>query len=216
METKKKAVVFIDGNNLYHNLKSIYVKPGNLDLSKFINYICDHFKCSLQKVIYYNSKPDIREGKSKYYKHLSYMSKIGKIPKFKVKLRKLQTHSTWELKKESKKIIENLDLCASCSPIIKKFLEDKIGRVKMKEKGVDVLIVVDMIRLALIDNQEICCILVSGDADFIPALEILKEKGKDIFSASVTGGYSRNLRQKFPYFIVNRRNIMEHCLEKNN
>ena len=214
MKKEKEAVISIDGNNLYHNLKAMQIKPSDLDFQKFTNYIAKHFNCSIKKVLYYNSKPDIREGEAKYYRHMSYMSEIGKIPKFEVKLRKLQTSPTKEIQKEAREAIDELELCDTCSPIVKKFLEDSIGRVKMKEKGVDILLVVDMIDIAIINNEDIACILVSGDADFIPALDILKRKGKEVFTASVVKGYARNLRQKFPYLILNRKDITENCLKK--
>jgi len=210
----KEVIVLIDGNNLYHNLKVMHIKPSELDFDKFVKYICKHFDCSLKEAKYYNSIPDIREGKAKYYKHMSYMSEIGKIPKFILRLRKLQTSSTYELQKEKRAILENLELCNVCKPIMKKMCEDCIGRVKMKEKGIDVMIVVDMINAVLIDDKTIACILISGDGDFVPALEILKKKNREVFSASVVWGYARNLRQHFDCFIINKKGIIENCLKE--
>lgn len=46
------------------------------------------------------------------------------------------------------------------------------------EKGVDVNLAVDMIRLS--DIYDIC-ILVSGDQDFIPAVQLIKDKGKNVY-----------------------------------
>lgn len=209
----KEAVVLIDGNNLYHNLKAMHIKPSELDFNKFVNYICKHFNCSIKEARYYNSIPDIREGKAKYYKHMSYMSEIGKIPKFIVRLRKLQTSSTYELQKEKREILENLELCNVCNPIIKKMCEDCVGRVKMKEKGIDVMMVVDMINIALINNLDVVFILISGDGDFVPALDILKKRNKQVFSASVVWGYARNLRQHFDCFIINKKDLVENCLK---
>lgn len=165
--------------------------------------------------MYYNSKPDIREGKAKYYKHMSYMSTIEKIPRFVMRLRKLQTSSTWEVQKEKREILEGLEFCGVCKSIAKKMCEDCIGRVKMKEKGIDVMIVIDMINVAIIDNEDVCCILVSGDGDFVPALDILKKKEKQVFSASVINGYAYNLRKNFPCFIINRSDIVRDCLKTN-
>jgi len=210
----KEAILFIDGNNLYHNLKAMYVMPGEVDFGKFVDYICKYFGCSLKEARYYNFIPDIRESKAKYYKHMSYMSEIQKIPKFVMRLRKLQTSSTYEVQKEKREILETLELCNICKPIVKKMCEDCVGRVKMKEKGIDVMIVVDMINIAIVNNEDIVCILVSGDGDFVPALDILRRKDKEVFSASVVWGYARNLRQHFTCFVINKRDLIENCLKE--
>lgn len=46
------------------------------------------------------------------------------------------------------------------------------------EKGVDVNLAVDMIRLVDIYDS---CFLVSGDQDFLPALQLIKDKGKTVY-----------------------------------
>ena len=80
--------------------------------------------------------------------------------------------------------------------------------IKRKEKGIDVWIAVDILNLAVIDNKCDVCILVSGDADFIPALEIIKSKGKEILTAMTCLGYSRELIEKFPYFILKNETLL--------
>ena len=45
-----------------------------------------------------------------------------------------------------------------------------------EEKGVDTRIVTDMIKLALVDNFEVA-VLVSGDRDFVPVVELLTTRG---------------------------------------
>ena len=78
------------------------------------------------------------------------------------------------------------------------FLELKLGRLIIRnnvpiEKGIDVLITVDMIRYAR-NNAYDTAILVSGDGDFAPALKFLKEFGKHIENAYFSTGRSINLR----------------------
>ena len=43
----KKAIIFIDGNNLYHNIKQMKIKPSNLDFKKLVDFICKHFNLNL-------------------------------------------------------------------------------------------------------------------------------------------------------------------------
>ena len=43
---KRRAIIFIDGSNWYHNCKSM-IKPGKIDFTKLSKFICNHFKVSL-------------------------------------------------------------------------------------------------------------------------------------------------------------------------
>ena len=175
---KRKAIVFIDGSNWYHNSKAL-VKPGNIDFIKLSKFICEHFDLNLNEVRYYNSIPDIADGEEVYYKHIKFLEK---------------------LKKQG--IIVN-------TRKLKKIIKDKI----VIEKGVDVLISADMIKKSLVDKSCDVCILVSGDADFIPVMEIIKETKKEAISCSVLQGYARELLQgKFRYFILKKENL-DKCLK---
>lgn len=207
-----KAVIFIDGNNLYHNLKQMKIKPSNLDFEKFTRLISKHFNVELQEARYYNSVPTIRDGKDIYFSHLKFIDDLKKIPKFKVFTRKLQVHSTKELLKEKQELIESMDLCKSCKPIVEENLLGAIGNVKKKEKGVDIMIAIDIVEHAINKKTE-AIILVSGDADFIPALDLAKKNGIEIKSASLAKGYSRQLRDSFEFFAIGRNRIAEECLK---
>lgn len=193
----KEAILFIDGNNLYHNLKNMHLKPSDISFKKLISFIAKHFKCNIKDTYYYNSIPDIRDGQSTYYSHLSYMNSLEKQG-IKVHLRKLQSHSTKEHLKEKYEILDTLELCKNCKPIVKANCSDCIGSIKKKEKGVDVRMAIDMIKGA-IRNEYDFPIIFSGDADFIPAMELVKELKKDVFSVSLIRGYAREIRDKFPF-----------------
>jgi uncharacterized LabA/DUF88 family protein len=211
MNSGKQAIIFIDGNNLYHNLKQMKFKPGNLDFDKFAKIICEFFDVSLKEVRYYNSVPTLRDGKELYFSHLKFIDDLRKIPKFKAITRKLQVHSTKELLKEKKELIDSMDLCSVCKPIVEENILDTIGNVKKKEKGIDVKLAVDFIECAIEDN--LVLILVSGDADFIPALELAKKKGAEVFSSSLAKGYSKQLRENFKFFVIGKNKIMNECLK---
>lgn len=200
----EKAIVFIDGNNLYHNAKIMRMVPRPETISKMTEQICNYFKCEFKKAIYYNSIPSIDDGKDIYYNHLKFLDKIKALPKFEVKTRKLQRRSTAEIQAEKKQALCNLGLCETCKPIIENNCIDCVGTIDKKEKGVDMLIGIDMIHLSIIQNECDCCILVSGDADFIPAMELIQKNGKKVLSAFLTKGYSYDIRQKFEFFIMNR------------
>lgn len=176
---KRKAVIFIDGSNFYHNSKSIIDKPSNINLKKLSKLICDKYDLELRQIRYYNSVPDISDSEKVYYKHIEFLNSLEKEGTI-VKTRKLK----------------------------------KIKQLKIKiEKGVDVMIAADMIRETLVEKQCEVCILVSGDADFIPAMEIIKEVGYEVIVCCPQIGFSNELRQgKFRYFILKTEDL-KRCLK---
>jgi len=208
----KKAVIFIDGNNLYHNLKQMRIKPSNLNFKKLVDFICRVFKCDLQEVRYYNSMPTLRDGKELYFSHLGFLDDLRKIPKFTILTRKLQVHSTKELLKEQQDLINSMELCERCKPVVEENLLDAIGNVKKKEKGIDVLLSVDLVEYA-IKNKAETLIVFSGDADFVPAMKLAQENKAEILSISLAKGYSLDLRNNFKFFAIGKNRIMESCLK---
>ena len=58
-----------------------------------------------------------------------------------------------------------------------------------------------------------CCILITGDADFIPAMQVIKDAKKEAITASVITGYSRELMNgRFRYLILGKRDLLTKCL----
>ncbi|MFC1682338.1 NYN domain-containing protein [Nanoarchaeota archaeon] len=175
---KKRAIVFYDGNNWYHNLRHT-IKPSKIDLQKLAKFICDHFNLELIEIVYYNSIPDIKNNEKVYYKHQEFLSELRK-QKIIVKTRKL--------KEISKKNIQ-------------------------VEKGIDVMIASDMIYKSLIEKSCDCCILISGDADFIPAMQIIKDAKREVITSSVIKGYSRELMQGKFRFLIIKQEYLNKCLK---
>jgi len=75
---KRSAIIFIDGSNWYHNVKSIIEKPGKIDFKKLAGFICKHFNLSLKEIRYYNSIPDIKDNEEIYYKHIEFLKELEK------------------------------------------------------------------------------------------------------------------------------------------
>lgn len=188
------------------------IKPGNIDFQKLSIFICKHFDCFLEEVRYYNSMPTIRDGQDLYYSHLSFIDRLRTLKNFTVLTRKLQVHSNKELLKEKQEWISSLDLCSSCKPIVEQNFLDVIGNVKKKEKGIDVMLAVDLVSYAIKNKADIL-IVFSGDADFVPAMSLAKENNKEVFSVSLAKGYSRELRENFKFFVIGKNLLIENCLK---
>lgn len=212
-KSRKNAFVFYDGNNFYHNVKKVRVKASDIDFSKLSEIVCSHFNCLHKRSVYYNSVPDIKDNERMYWRHMKFLNEINELPKFSVKTRKLQKSSTAEILLEKKELLNSLGLCDKCKPIVDANCSDCIGNIKTREKGIDVMIAIDMLNLSVIDKKCDCCILISGDADFVPVLNLIKKHGKSVFSASVTKGYSYGLRKNVPFFILRRDLLLAECLK---
>lgn len=193
-------------------LKSSWIKPSDINLEKLSDLVCKRFECTRVRTIYYNSIPNIKDSKSIYYKHMEFLSSVRRLKDFVVKTRKLQRLSTQEQLKAVEKELTSLKLCKLCQPIVEMHWKDYVGQINVKEKGIDVMIAVDMIVSTLIKSDCGRAILVSGDADFIPAMDIIHSQGKKICSASVAKGYSFELRQKHEWFILDRDVLLKTCV----
>jgi len=68
------------------------------------------------------------------------------------------------------------------------------------EKGIDINIAVDMFKLAKDDVYD-TAILVTSDADFVPAVEVIQELGKHVENAYFKKGRSFHLRKACDNFI---------------
>jgi len=202
----KKAIVFVDANNWYHNVKNLF-DPGKIDIVKVANLLCAAKNYELVQIRWYASIPSIDDDEAVYYRHISFLEHLEKKG-VKIITRKLQRLSNKETIEKKKHIIDNLDLCNHCRPIVESVFLD-ITDIKKKEKGIDVWAAIDIIKDSLMDNRCDVCILISGDADFIPSLELVRNRKKEILTAMVPFGYSAELRSKFPFFILRRETLVK-------
>lgn len=196
----KKAIVFIDANNWYHNLKK-WFKPSDVDISKVVELIATEKDLEISEIRWYASVPDIEDDKAKYMRHMNFLESLRKKG-IKVITRKLQKLSNKELKRKREDLVSSWDLCEICKPIVEESFLD-IADHHQKEKGIDVWIAIDMVENAIKNNLD-TAVLISGDADFVPAFNLIREIKKEVLSSSVPRGYSNELRQKFPFLILSK------------
>lgn len=94
------------------------------------------------------------------------------------------------------------------------YLEKKFGRLVKRsgvhvEKGVDVLIAVDMLTMALRDNYD-TAILVSGDGDFVSVIEAVKALGKHV-EVAFPSHKAYHLRSKCDKFTLLTHEKLKDC-----
>lgn len=170
--------MFVDGNNWYHNVKSVIEKPKSVDFRKLADAIAERFNLNVVDIRYYNSVPDIEFSEKVYYKHMVFLAGLKK---------KGLLVNTAKLKKI------------------------KVGGKELRvEKGIDVMIATDMIKKTLLEKECDCCVLISGDSDFVPAMRLIKREGKEILTVSVLRGYARELLQgEFRFWIMKKNEVVK-------
>ena len=78
------------------------------------------------------------------------------------------------------------------------YFEVKLGRLEPRgktlvEKGVDVKLAVDMLHGAFRNTYD-TAVLISGDADYVDAVEVVKQQGKHVELVSIVGQQCYHLR----------------------
>lgn len=144
---KERVAIFIDGSNLYHNLKRYNIKTT---FEKIINKI--ETKRDIIDIFYYTALLDKRIDEKRYQSHKTFLCKIKQIPNFNIVLCNLRRTS----------------------------LED--GSIDFAIKGDDIHLATDLIRGSY-ENLYDIAIIVSGDADFIPAIKLVQKNNKKVINA---------------------------------
>jgi len=154
----QRVAIFIDGSNLYHNLKRYKIKTNFENIIKKIET-----KREIIDIFYYTALLDRSIDEKRYNSHKKFLNKIKQIPNFNVVLCNLR----------------------------KMILED--GKIDFAIKGDDVHLATDLIKGAY-ENQYEIAIIVSGDADFIPAIRLVQKNGKKVINAFFPKSSSYQLR----------------------
>ena len=162
----EKAIVFIDGSNLYHSLSE--------NCNRFdVNYEALAQKLTegkeLFRIYYYNIMRDADKNHQAYHDQQKFLSALYNTP----------------------------------------YLEVKLGVSKQRgetsvEKGVDIMMATDLLKLAWEDSYD-AAILVSGDGDFAYAVKTVKDLGKHVEVAAFESNLSwelANIADKRHFFDV--------------
>lgn len=185
----KRAVILIDGQNLYYTLKNLGLKEIEIDWSKFLNYLVDDED---EIVRTYWFRPEkISKHKLNYYIARAY------------KTRNELDISPEELLEKATDFynmaIENFENQSRKYDRLKSDYENiaiiKKGIIKVNpwrqlyigEKGVDVTLVIYMIKL-LDDIDKV--ILISGDYDYSEALNYVRDKLNSFIEKILTVQYA--------------------------
>ncbi len=170
----ERVMIFIDGNNLYHSLKHV-IGRTNLEFEKFSSRLVG--ERHLIRTYYYNAPLNREDDDEKHRQQQSFFDSLDSVPYLTKRFGRLEKR------------------------IVRHNLPDGtfVSTPTYVEKGVDTHIVIDMLTFAFKDTYD-TAIIVSGDEDFVTAVERVKELGKHVEVANLGGSYL--LRQAADKYIL--------------
>lgn len=174
---EERIMVFIDGSNVYHIVKSLLPNKKQFDFNfeKMLNYIIG--KRKLVRFYYYNAPLDRKKNEESYMKQQRFFDKIRKIPK--------------------------------CNFILCRMQKRKVSGIMIYEvKEDDIRLAVDMVKLAY-NNAYDTAILISSDGDFVPAIQAIKEIGKNVENIGFENRVSYHLQQESDKFVKLKKKEVE-------
>ncbi len=170
----ERVMIFIDGNNLYHSLKHV-IGRTNLEFEKFSSRLSGDRH--LIRTYYYNAPLNREDDDEKHRQQQSFFDSLDSVPYLTKRFGRLEKR------------------------VVRHTMPDGtfVSTPTYVEKGVDTHIVIDMLTFAFKDTYD-TAIIVSGDEDFVTAVERVKELGKHVEVANLGGSYL--LRQAADKYIL--------------
>jgi uncharacterized LabA/DUF88 family protein len=186
------AILFIDGSNFYHSLREQGCLPfGAGEFKKLFERLSAPY--DLKKIYFYDAVKNVQKDPDGYSKQQGFHSRLLKShANIVIRTRKLRY-----LVNITDRQIENAGkeagIIDSCKYKLKKFLLNLNVLKLTKEKGIDVQLVVDAIEEAR-KGAAGTMIILSGDADFVPAVRLIKSYNVKTVNLHPYSGSSTELR----------------------
>ena len=112
---------------------------------------------------------------------------------------------------KQQKFFEKLRNISNFSLVLCRMQKLKIdGKIIYQVKEDDIHLAVDMVKLAYNDAYD-AAILVSSDGDFVPAIQAVKEIGKNVENIGFETKFSYHLKQECDAFRKISKKFMESC-----
>jgi len=187
-----RAALLIDGSNFYHSLKRMGVLPfGPSEFKQLFLEISKVF--ALQGIIFYDAMKSSKKDPQGYSRQQRFNERLRQTcPIILIKTGRLRYLAT---------LTDEQILAAMAEADLKDYGIDKIKNFLVglklfhltKEKGVDIQLVVDAVEMAIKGSIETVIIL-SGDADFVPAIRLIRSYHVRTVNLHLFHGSSTELR----------------------
>ncbi len=184
-----RIAILIDGNNFYKGCQLNFNRT-DVDFRKLGMKLCEAVSGELLRIYYYNAHVSKTIDPLGFQRQQKFFDNLRATPNITLKLGHLVYH---RLRNE----------------------QGFSSQFFPTEKGIDVQIAVDMIRLGLLKACE-GIILVSGDSDYIYAVRFAKDLGSNVYIASFQMGGSVELRNEGDGHINIDQAFIQDCLIRAN
>lgn len=179
-----RVAILIDGNNFYKGCQLNFNRT-DIDFRKLGDKLARQVNSDLLRIYYYNAHVSRELDPVGYQKQQKFFDNLRANPFITLRLGHLVYH---RLRTDQGSGFQYFPT----------------------EKGIDVQIAVDMIRLALLKACE-GIILVSGDSDYIYAVRFVKDLGCHVYIASFPIGGSSELRSEGDSYIIMDYDFIQDC-----
>ena len=216
-ETKKslaKAVVFIDGNNFYHGMKSVGVSSMELDYGLFSQKLVGMREWVETR--YYVGQVRQEGDLTRYQNQRRFLHRLDGFDCVNYYLGRVESRPATEGAKKLNRWLRalqwrsDIDVSAQTVRELRKVAENT--GITWVEKAVDVMIATDMVAMAH-ENEYDVAYLISADGDFTPAVKKVRDTGRKVFVASPMHG--AQLAKAADTFIPLRREFFDDCMNEN-
>ena len=179
-----RLAILIDGNNFYKGCQLNFNRT-DVDFRRLGLKLSKAVDGNLLRIYYYNAHVSKTIDPLGYQRQQKFFDNLKNTPQITLKLGHLVYH----------RIRNDYNATPQYLPT---------------EKGIDVQIAVDMIRLGLLKSCE-GIILVSGDSDYIYAVRFAKDLGSNLYIASFPQGGSGELRSEGDGYILMDEDFLQDC-----
>jgi uncharacterized LabA/DUF88 family protein len=187
-----RAIVFIDGNNWYHSLKRNDIgAPGELDYAKISRKLAGTREW--METRYYIGALNQGLNPGAYADQRRFLSRLQNTDqRIRILLGRLEPRPEPNpLAAELHRWIDSdpEDVGPASRAWLRARADAHTNVRTLKEKAVDIMLAVDLIRLAAEDRYDAAYVL-SADGDFTPAVDAVRASGKSVYAASPDMGYA--------------------------
>lgn len=205
----ERIQIFIDGSNFYHlALAKIGLKDGQFDYDAFASFLANGRAISnMGKRLYVGTVREQEGNKNSVFAMSKQMAFFSYLKS-----------NHWEIKMSTLK--SRLEELVIDSRVIdfKKLLKAGIRKIRferLREKGIDVKLATDLITAAM-DNRYDTAIVVSSDADLIPAIDWVRHRAKkkvEYIGFSIADSEDENNSTKPLLSLISKTDIQRTLVE---
>ena len=195
----ERVCIFIDGSNFYHATRKAFGRT-QIRFDALAAKLTDRVPGrKLVRVYYYNAVAEQDAGSDQYKKQQRFLDYLRRTPYLQLKLGRLERRPIdWGVLSADQRRKAESDL------------GKPLPEFTYVEKGVDVQMSVDMLQLAVTNTYDVA-IIISGDGDFAPAVEAVKQLGKHVELGRVSGWPCNRLLDACDMEIIIDEALLDGC-----